>query len=375
MEKRDLYAELGVKKTATGDEIKKAYRKLARKFHPDVNPGNKQAEDKFKRVSFAYDVLSDAEKRKNYDEFGFDGLQAGFDAERARGFRRGGGPMPENGGEADPGGFGRYANFEDILGDLFGRRTTRGRPEAERGADLESELEIDLLDAVRGTTATLTLTKPVQCPTCHGSGGEGTASTCPDCQGSGEIKVGPGPVSFSRRCPRCRGSGKVSLRACKTCGGSGTVTQPERLRVRIPAGVGDGSRIRLAGKGGAGIAGGPPGDLYIVTRVRPHPLLQRRDQDLYLDVPITIGEAMHGATVTVPTPGGEVKLKIPPGSQSGSKLRLRGKGVPQMKGEGHGDLYVVLQVQTPPDGGEKVRDAVKVLEESYPRSPRADLRL
>jgi molecular chaperone DnaJ len=153
------------------------------------------------------------------------------------------------------------------------------------------------------------------------------------------------------------------------------VTQPERLRVKIPAGVGDGSRIRLAGTGGAGIAGGPPGDLYIVTRVRPHPLLQRRDQDLYLDLPITIGEAMHGATVTVPTPGGEVKLKIPPGSQSGSKLRLRGKGVPQMKGEGQGDLYVVLQVQTPPDGDEKVRDAVKVLEESYPRSPRADLRL
>jgi molecular chaperone DnaJ len=372
MAKRDLYAELGVKKTASAEEIKKAYRKLARKYHPDVNPGNRDAEERFKRISFAHDVLSDPAKRTIYDEFGAEGLQAGFDAERARQFKRGG----AGGGFGGPGfeeaGVGGYSSFEDILGDLFGQR---GRSAAARGPDLESELEIELLDAVRGTSATISLRKPVPCDSCHGSGAEGEPTTCPDCQGAGQVRVGPGPVSFNRRCPRCQGTGRVSLRPCPACGGTGTVERAERLRVKIPPGVDDGSRIRLAGKGGAGAGGGPPGDLYIVTRVRPHPLLERRGLDLSLALPVTVGEAMEGATVTVPTPDGDVKLKIPPGSQSGSRLRLRGKGVPAMKGGGRGDMYVVLQVQIPPDGDERVRDAVRVLEESYGRGPRADLRL
>jgi molecular chaperone DnaJ len=384
MATRDLYADLGVKRTATADEIKKAYRKLARKHHPDVNPGNREAEEKFKRISFAYDALSDADKRKAYDEFGMDGLQSGFDPERARGFKRaqqsyaGGARGAQDFGGGEQAGFGgRYSSFEDIFGDLFGgaRGGEAGPSPAQRGPDLETTLEIDLLSAIRGTTATISLRKPVECPTCHGAGIEGPGETCPECNGSGHTKVGTGPLSFNRRCPRCNGTGRINQRPCSQCGGAGRIERVEKLNVKIPPGVDDGSRIRLAGKGGAGIGGAPPGDLYIVTRVRPHPVLQRRGQDLYLDLPVTVGEAMDGATIEVPTPDGTVKLKVPPESQSGRKLRLRGKGVPEMKGGARGDLYVVLMVHVPPDGNERVREAVKTIEESYGRNPRADLRL
>ncbi|MBI3767926.1 MAG: molecular chaperone DnaJ [Deltaproteobacteria bacterium] len=381
MAKRDLYGDLGVKRTASAEEIKKAYRKLARKHHPDVNPGNHGAEEKFKRISFAYDALSDPAKRKAYDEFGMDGLQTGFDPERARGFKRaqsygGFAPGPEKPGGGEQAGFGRYSSFEDIFGDLFGGRSEGGgAAPAQRGPDLESTLEIDLLSAIRGTTATISLAKPVECPTCHGSGTEGDGTACPECDGRGQTKVGTGPLSFNRRCPRCNGSGRIDQRPCPQCSGAGRIEKVERLNVKIPAGVDDGSRIRLAGKGGAGVGGAPSGDLYIVARVRPHPRLERRGQDLYLEVPVTIGEAMHGATIDVPTPDGIVKLKVPPGSQSGNKLRLRGKGVPEMKSSGRGDLYVVLMVQVPTDGTERVRDAVTVLEDSYARNPRSDLRL
>jgi molecular chaperone DnaJ len=395
MATRDVYADLGVKKTATAEEIKKAYRKLARKFHPDVNPGNKQAEERFKQISFAYDALSDPEKRRTYDEFGIDGLQSGFDPERAREYKRaggrgfgggaaggfggaGGGFGGAGGGDSagSGGGYGRYTSFEDVFGDIFGGRDTGAGPGgASRGPDLESSLDIGLLDAIRGTTATISLRKPVECPGCHGSGAEGEGTECPDCHGSGQVKVGAGPVSFNRRCARCGGTGRINLHACQECQGRGVVDRVERLNVKIPAGVDDGSRVRLAGKGGAGINGGPPGDLYIVTRVRPHPLLERRGQDLYMNVPVTVGEAINGATIEVPTPDGNVKLKVAPGSQSGKKLRLRGKGVPAMKGGTRGDLYTVLQVQVPTNGGESAREAATVLEQAYTKSPRADLRL
>jgi len=375
MATRDLYGELGVKRTATTDEIKKAYRKLARKYHPDVNPGNREAEERFKRISFAHDVLSDADKRKNYDEFGEEGLQAGFDAERAREFKRAQESMGAAGGFDGMGGGGRYSSFEDIFGDIFGAGRSGQSPAADQGQDVETTLEIDLLDAVRGTTATVALTKPTQCGVCHGTGGQGPGTTCPECRGRGQIKMGGGPMSFGRRCPRCNGSGRIPSQPCPACHGRGIVEKLEKLNVKIPAGVGDGSRIRLAGKGGAGQGGAPPGDLYIVTKVRPHPRLERRDQDLYLEVPVTIGEAMHGASIDVPTPDGTVKLKVPPGSQSGRKLRLRGKGVPAMKGGTRGDLYVVLQVHVPPDGNERTRDAVQALEESYQESPRAGFTL
>lgn len=368
MATRDLYGELGVKRSATTEEIKKAYRKLARKYHPDVNPGNSEAEERFKRVSFAHDVLSDADKRKAYDEFGEEGLQAGFDAGRAREFKR---AQESMGGMGGMGGGGRYASFEDIFGDIFGGRGGGGSPAAEQGQDIETTLEIDLLDAVRGTTATVQLTKPSECAVCHGTGGQGPGTTCPECRGRGQIKMGGGPMSFGRRCERCGGTGRIPSQPCAACGGRGITEKLEKLNVKIPAGVDDGSRIRLAGKGGAGRGGAPPGDLYIVTKIRPHARLERRERDLFLPLPVTVGEAMLGATIDVPTPDGTVKLKVPPGSQSGKKLRLRGKGVPAMKGGERGDLYVVLEVHVPPDGNETTRAAVQTLESSYTASPRA----
>ncbi len=376
MATRDLYGELGVKRTATADEIKKAYRKLARKYHPDVNPGNRDAEDRFKRISFAHDVLSDPDKRKNYDEFGEDGLQAGFDAERARELKRAQESMGSGfGGMGGGAGGARYSSFEDIFGDIFGAGRSGQSPAAEPGPDVETTLEIDLLDAIRGTTATVQLTKPSECAVCHGTGGQGPGTTCPECRGRGQIKMGSGPMSFGRRCERCHGVGRIPSQPCPACQGRAITEKLEKLNVKIPAGVDDGSRIRLAGKGGAGRGGASPGDLYIITKVRPHPRLERRERDLYFQVPVTVGEAMHGASIDVPTPDGTVKLKVPSGSQSGTKLRLRGKGVPAMKGPERGDLYVVLQIHVPPDGDERTRDAVRALEESYQGSPRAGLAL
>jgi molecular chaperone DnaJ len=381
MATRDLYADLGVKRGASADEIKKAYRKLARKYHPDVNPGNREAEEKFKRISFANDVLSDDAKRKAYDEFGEEGLQAGFDADRAREFKRaqesmaGGGWSWGGGGGGGAGAAGgRYSSFEDIFGDIFGGGRG-GEHAAEPGPDIETTLEINLLDAIRGTTATVQLSKPTECAVCHGSGGQGPLATCPECRGRGQIKVGSGPMSFGRRCERCGGTGRIPSQPCPACHGRGLTDKVEKLNVKIPAGVDDGSRIRLAGKGGAGRGGAPPGDLYIVTKVRPHAVLERRGQDLYLPVPVTVGEAMYGASIDVPTPDGAVKLKVPPGSESGRKLRLRGKGVPAMKGGGRGDFYVVLQIHVPRDGNERIRDAVNTLETAYEQSPRAGLTL
>jgi molecular chaperone DnaJ len=380
MAKRDLYADLGVKRGASADEIKKAYRKLARKYHPDVNPGNREAEEKFKRISFANDVLSDEAKRRAYDEFGEEGLQAGFDADRAREFKRaqesggwgGGWGTGAAGGAGATGG--RYSSFEDIFGDIFGGGRGGG-PAAEPGPDVETTLEVGLLEAIRGTTATVQLSKPTECPVCHGTGGQGPLVTCPECRGRGQIKMGSGTMSFGRRCERCQGAGRMPSQPCAACQGRGVAEKVEKLNVKIPPGVDDGSRIRLAGKGGAGRGGAPPGDLYIVTKVRPHPLLERRGQDLYLPVPVTVGEAMYGASVDVPTPDGPVKLKVPPGSESGSKLRLRGKGAPAMKGGGRGDFYVVLQIHVPRDGNERVREAVNTLEDAYEQSPRAGLTL
>lgn len=372
MAKQDLYAVLGVPRQASEADIKKAYRKLARKHHPDVNPGNKQAEERFKEISFAYDVLSDTQKRKTYDEFGADALAAGFNADRAREAREWSTGAGAQAG-AGAGGFGKYSNFEDIFGDLFGGAGRRsGGP--ERGEDLEYSLTVSFVDAIRGGSQTLSFRKPVTCPQCNGSGGEGR-TTCPDCNGEGQVRVGGGPVSFGRTCPRCQGAGYTVTKPCTRCGGAGQIEDTERLAVKIPAGVDEGSRIRLAGKGRLGARGGPPGDLYIVIHVGSHEFLERKGQDLHLDLPVTVPEAALGASVTVPTPTGDVSLKLPPATQSGRRLRLRGRGVKDAKTGNAGDLYVRILVQVPNDGGERARDAVKALEEFYEESPRKNLRV
>jgi DnaJ-class molecular chaperone len=315
--KKDPYAALGVARSASAEEIKKAYRKLARQHHPDVNPGNKTAEERFKEISFAYDVLSDSKRRKLYDEFGEEGLQPGFDPEKMRAYKqwsgRGGFSFSQGTG-AGPSSFG----FDDILGDLFGRTSRERRsPVSEPGEDLEYMLDLDLLDAIRGTSTTITLQRPHR----------------------------------------------------------GHDTSPERLTVKIPAGVDEGARIRLAGKGARSLSHGPAGDLYLTIRLRPHPTLTRKGLDLFLDLPITVGEALHGATVTVPTPSGEVKVKVPAGSQSGQILRLKGKGVTDNKKLSSGDFYVKLMIHLPKDASEQARHAADELERCYQGNPREQLRL
>jgi len=375
MAKRDLYAILGVSRTASAEDIKKAYRKLARKYHPDINPGKKEAEERFKELSFAYDVLSDRDKRKLYDEFGEEGLQPGFNPERMREYKQwsnaGGFEFGRRGGSSSFG-------FEDFFSDLLGG-LGRGRQEAGvgPGEDLEYILDLDLLDAVRGTSQTLSIQRPVPCPVCRGTGGQrgGQNTLCPECGGQGQVRVGTGPLARSRTCARCGGTGRLSAGGCARCNGSGRVITPEHLTVKIPAGVDEGSRIRLAGKGAARTPKGPVGDLYLVVRIRPHPYLERKGKDLFLDLPITVGEAVSGTTVTVPTPSGEVKLRIPPGSQSGQKLRLKGKGVPDAKTNTGGDMYVKLLIQIPSDGGERARQAANLLESCYQDNPRKHLRL
>jgi molecular chaperone DnaJ len=335
----DLYAILGVGRTASPEEIKKAYRRLAQKCHPDRNPGNKKAEERFKEISVANDILGDPRKRALYDEFGMEGLQPGFDPRQARAFRArawgaGGDPFSRQGAGRPQAGADK--SFSDILNEMFGNlgRRARGVP----GADLEYQTDIDLLDAIRGRSVVITVERP-------------------------------GP------CPRCGGTGEAAGRACGRCRGQGTVSERVRLTVKIPAGVDTGSRVRLAGKGEPGQFGGPPGDLYLVITVNAHQFLERSGSDLYLDLPITVGEAVHGATVAVPTPSGTVKLRIPPGSQSGQRLRLRGQGVRNPKAQTRGDLFARLLVQVPRNGTDRVKEAVDVLEKAYAGDPRRHLRL
>jgi molecular chaperone DnaJ len=380
--KKDLYSILGVSRTASVDEIKKTYRQLARKYHPDVNQGNKQAEERFKEISFAHDVLTDTQKRKLYDEFGEEGLQPGFNAEQMRAYRqwnntRGSTSRPRGSrttsGSTSPG-------FEDLFGDIFGnfgRASSRAQPHVAPAEDLEYVLDLSLLDTVRGANPTITIQRPSPCPTCHGTGGRGgrQSTACSECGGQGQVRVGAGPMAFFRTCARCGGSGRLSSGGCTTCNGSGRTTTPERLTVKIPPGVDEGTRIRLAGKGATSSSGGPAGDLYLEIRVQAHPTLTRKGLDLYLDVPITIGEAISGATITVPTPHGDVKLKIPPGSQSGQVLRLKGKGVTEAKTNTSGDFYVKLMVQVPQKMPDSLHQVVDQLERCYTDSPRKNLHL
>ena len=333
---RSPYDVLGVPKTATDDEVKKAYRKLARENHPDANQGETAAEERFKEIQGAYDLLSDAEKRKQFDTFGANGAR---------------GPGP---GGPGPGGF-TYENVDlsDLLGQfggIFGRGGgRRARPQPERGADLESRVRLSFEDALAGAQVRVPVEIDAPCHTCHGTGAEpGTSPiTCPQCGGSGTVSDSHGLFALSQPCPRCRGNGVIVEKPCKTCRGSGHERVTRRYAVKIPAGASDGTRVRLKGKGEPGANGGPAGDLFVVASVDPSPLYERRDADLILEVPLTYPEATLGATVEIPTPEGPVNLKVPAGTESGKLLRVKGRGAPRLKGGGKGDLLARIKVTVP----------------------------
>jgi molecular chaperone DnaJ len=362
----ELYKTLGVGKDASDDEIKKAYRKLARKYHPDRNPGDDEAEEKFKEVSAAHDVLADPEKRKEYDEASRFGGFGGFGG----GGAQGGGPFAGGGAQAG------YGDLGDIFSGIF-NRGGRTRTQEVRGRDLETEIPLSFDQAVNGAQISVTVPKAERCPTCHGSGAEpGTAPvTCPRCEGRGVDAQSQGFFSISQPCPQCGGSGQIIEHPCKTCGGSGLTQQTKRYRVNVPAGVKDGSRIRLAGKGEPGPRGGPPGDLYVTTRVASSPVFRRLDDgNLEVTVPITIPEALRGGTIEVPTLHGSKKIKVAPGTKSGTVQRLRGEGPPKPKGKGNGDIRYRLEIAIPAELSEEQSEAIeKFADASNGSDPRADL--
>jgi len=376
----DLYKILGVTKKASQDEIKKSYRKLARKWHPDINPGEKEAEQKFKDISRAYDVLGDPEKRKIYDEFGEEGLQAGFDAEKARQYKQWQ-EQARTGGAGFAGqGFGRYESYEDVFGDLFGfgkgGGTFRSGRMAAKGRDTQHELTIDLISALKGFETQLSMQKVKECAYCKGSGmdPDSTMSTCSTCGGSGRVNVAEGPMQFSRACPACGGHGKVG-KPCSRCGGTGQVLGEESIKVTIPKGVKEGSKVRVAGKGEPGRNGGQPGDLYLIIHIQDHPTLKRKGDDLLMEVPVTVGEAMAGATITIPTIEGRVNVKVPPKSQSGQTLRLKGKGAFNAKTKKRGDLMVKLVVKVPQTDNIEILEAAGKMDQHYGGDVRAGIRL
>ncbi len=360
---KDYYAVLGVAKNASQAEIKKAYRKLAQQHHPDANAGDPRAEERFKEISSAYDVIGDEDKRKAYDQAREMGA-AGF-----------GGGFP-NGGSG--GGFGGYpggvrfdaTDVEDLLGGMFGGGSRR-RARPSRGADLETEVTLSFDDAMAGVTVPVTLTGPAPCTTCHGSGAApGTHPiTCSTCGGSGQVAVNQGLFSMAQTCPQCRGTGRLIETPCPTCGGVGATRRKRTIKVKVPAGVRDGARIKLAGKGESGAAGGRPGDLYVRVRVRAHERFGRKGNDLTLDVPVTFPEAALGAHVQVPTLQSPVTLKVPAGTPTGKTFRVRGKGAPK-KGGGHGDLLATVVVDVPRKLSKEQKKLVEQLGEVTETLPR-----
>ena len=333
MAKRDYYEVLGVAKTASADEIKKAYRKLAMKYHPDRNPDDKSAEDKFKEANEAYEMLSDEDKRAAYDRHGHAGVDPSMGA---GGFGGGGGASFSD-------------IFGDVFGDIFGGGGGRGGPRSNRGSDLRYTLELDLEEAVRGTTVQIRVPKLSTCEVCDGSGAKKgtTVDTCRTCGGAGQVRMQQGFFSVAQTCPTCRGRGKTIKDPCTACHGQGRVEKAKTLEVKIPAGVDSGDRIRLAGEGEAGPNGGPSGDLYVQVAVRPHKIFERDGADLYCEVPISFSDAALGGELEVPTLDGRVKLKIPEGTQTGKLFRLRGKGVAPVRGGGPGDLMCRIVIETP----------------------------
>jgi molecular chaperone DnaJ len=367
MAQRDLYDVLGVDRKASADEIKKAYRKLARRYHPDRNPGDEASEERFKEVQGAYDVLSDADKRKQYDRGGL------FGAGR-----------PGGAGGGAGGGFADAGSFSDILSNLFGGgsggaaggRTTGGRrPRPEKGRDLEAEVSITFDQALEGAQIPLAVPTSQRCATCHGTGAKpGTSpKVCPRCQGRGLESQGQGLFSISQPCSRCGGAGTVIESPCPTCSGSGAVKTVKRYRVNIPAGVKDGSRVRLAGKGEPGPDNGPPGDLFVITRVQESPVFKRKGDNVEVEVPLTIPEAIRGAEVEVPTLRGSKRLRVAPGTRHGTVQRLRGEGPPTLNGKSRGDIHYRFVIDVPASLSEEQSEAVEKLSQVINGNPRAEL--
>jgi molecular chaperone DnaJ len=364
---RDLYEILGVSKSASQDEIKKAYRKLARKYHPDKNPGDSEAEERFKEVQGAYDVLSDPQKRKQYDQVG------------PRIFA---GAGPRGGNFQWSGNIGDLGDLSDLFGGLFdsfagGRRTAsaRTRTRGERGRDVEVAVNLSFEDSLEGVTTKIPVELETACSACNGTGAEpGTSpKICPECRGRGVVSESQGLFALSQPCPRCGGNGTVVEQPCRKCNGAGRERRTKRYTVKIPAGVKDGTQIRLKGKGEAGYAGGPPGDLIVTTHVAASPLFQRRGADLVLDVPVTYAEAALGATVEIPTPDGRISLKVPAGSQDGKMLKVRGRGAPKLNGGGKGDLLARLRLVVPTKLTKAEREALENLQKVSRENPRERL--
>jgi molecular chaperone DnaJ len=355
MAKRDYYEVLGVSKNASEAELKKAYRRQAMKFHPDRNPGDAEAEAKFKEAKEAYEVLAEPQKRAAYDQFGHAGVEG------AGGF-----------GGAGAGGFGG-ASFSDIFGDVFGDIFGGGRgggPRVHRGADLRYNLEITLEEAVRGTTVKIRVPTLVNCEACHGTGArKGTSpKTCPTCQGAGQVRMQQGFFSVQQTCPTCHGRGQVIEDPCPSCHGHGRTQEHKTLSVKVPPGVDVGDRIRLAGEGEAGENGGPPGDLYVQVNVKPHPIFTRDEANLYCEVPIPFTSAALGGELEVPTLDGKVMLKIPDGTQTGRMFRMRGKGVKPVRGGPVGDLICRVVVETPVKLTDEQKDLLRRFDESISSS-------
>ncbi|MBZ5592735.1 MAG: molecular chaperone DnaJ [Acidobacteriia bacterium] len=375
--KHEYYETLGVAKGASAEEIRKSYRKLARKYHPDLNPGDKASEERFKNVQEAYDVLSDTKKRQMYDqvgfysENGFPGGAPGGEAPHGMGFEgfdfsdvftTGGHPKQAEGG-----------GFSDIFSQFFRRGAQEPAEQPEKGADLEYALNIDFWQAIRGTQAKLNITRHEVCGTCHGTGaGPGNAVTCPQCSGTGSVSQMAGAMKFNLTCPRCGGKGKLQ-NVCPTCHGDGRIPRTEPVTVNIPAGAQNGSRLRVPGKGNAGTQGAPAGDLYITTRVEEHPFFRREGDNIEIRVPVTVTEAGLGAKIEVPTIDGRALLKIPPGTPNGRKFRLSDKGVFNSRKNQRGDQIVEVVIQAPRVEDERTKELLRELAKHQTEDPRAEI--
>ena len=362
-QKRDYYEVLGVSKGASDDEIKKAYRKLAKKYHPDMNPGDKEAEAKFKEVNEAYSILSDSDKRARYDQFGHAGVDPNYGA---------GGPG---------GGFGGFDMGDIDLGDIFGSffgggfggfggSSSARRNGPQKGESLRASLTISFEEAAFGCEKEINLTRTEQCESCHGSGAEPgtTAETCPDCRGTGVVRVqqrtGGFAFSSTAPCTRCRGTGKIIHTPCKACGGNGSVKKTKRVTVSIPAGIDEGQAVSLRGQGNAGKNGGPAGDLIVGIHIRPHPQFQRDGTTVLYEQPVTFYQAVMGAELEIPTIDGKVKYNLPAGTQTGTTFRLRGKGIPELRGRGRGDQYVTIRIQVPTSLNSEQKEALRAFAEA-----------